>query len=174
MQPFYIHAPGYKSNCFLQARCGPTTCSQSARHHWRREWLHGPESVDLDGYKFGCVVQGTVEFVDETFCAIVRLDDGNVGMLHQSEVSDDCFHDITKFLAVGDRIKAMYVDHNEVDGRCSRLLLSTKALEVAPGDLLRCPQLVYEKAEETAKSYCQSVDAAAVRRKLRRFLRRKK
>jgi small subunit ribosomal protein S1 len=51
-----------------------------------------------------------------------------------------------------------------------RISLSTKKLEPTPGDMLRNPALVYEKAEEMAKTFRQRVaqaEAAAKAEELR-------
>jgi predicted secreted acid phosphatase len=44
----------------------------------------------------------------------------------------------------------MIIDHDKVNGR---IALSTKTLEPQPGDMLRDPGMVFEKAEETAMAY---------------------
>lgn len=41
-----------------------------------------------------------------------------------------------------------------------RVALSTKKLEPTPGDMLRNPALVYERAEEMAKEFRERVAAA--------------
>jgi small subunit ribosomal protein S1 len=43
-----------------------------------------------------------------------------------------------------------------------RVTLSTKKLEPNPGDMIKDPQLVYEKAEEMAEAFRQRVQAAEV------------
>jgi small subunit ribosomal protein S1 len=43
-----------------------------------------------------------------------------------------------------------------------RVTLSTKKLEPNPGDMIKDPQLVYEKAEEMAEAFRARVQAAEV------------
>jgi len=49
------------------------------------------------------------------------------------------------------------------DGERGRLSLSTKKLEPSPGDMLRNPALVFEKAEEMGRIFRERVAAAEVR-----------
>ena len=46
------------------------------------------------------------------------------------------------------------------DAERSRLSLSTKKLEPSPGDMLRNPALVFEKAEEMGRAFRERVAAA--------------
>ena len=48
------------------------------------------------------------------------------------------------------QVKCMIIDHDKVNGR---IALSTKTLEPEPGDMLRDPTMVFEKADETAAAY---------------------
>jgi hypothetical protein len=50
----------------------------------------------------------------------------------------------------------MIIDHDKVNGR---IALSTKTLEAEAGDMLKNPQLVFEKAEETAALYHSRMEA---------------
>lgn len=47
-----------------------------------------------------------------------------------------------------------------MDPQRGRVVLSTKKLEPNPGDMLRNPQLVYEKAEEMADMFRKRIGAA--------------
>ena len=47
-----------------------------------------------------------------------------------------------------------------MDAQRGRVTLSTKKLEPTPGDMLRDPQLVFEKAEEMAEAFKKRVEAA--------------
>jgi small subunit ribosomal protein S1 len=70
-------------------------------------------------------------------------------------------------LAPGDKLKVMILSQDKDRGRIS---LSTKKLEPTPGDMLRNPALVYEKADEMAKTFRQRVaqaEAAAKAEELR-------
>jgi small subunit ribosomal protein S1 len=46
------------------------------------------------------------------------------------------------------------------DRERGRVTLTTKKLEPTPGDMLRNPQLVFEKAEEMAEQFRKRVEAA--------------
>lgn len=46
------------------------------------------------------------------------------------------------------------------DRERGRVTLSTKKLEPTPGDMLRDPQLVFEKAEQMAEEFRKRVEAA--------------
>lgn len=46
------------------------------------------------------------------------------------------------------------------DRERGRVTLSTKKLEPTPGDMLRDPQMVFEKAEEMAQAFRKRVEAA--------------
>lgn len=45
----------------------------------------------------------------------------------------------------------------DLDAERGRISLSTKQLEPEPGDMVKNPQLVYEKAEEMAERYRQQL-----------------
>ncbi|MDB9510116.1 S1 RNA-binding domain-containing protein [Kamptonema animale CS-326] len=77
-----------------------------------------------------------------------------VALLHISEISHAPFDDAHSVFQVNDEVKAMIVDVDALRGRVS---LSTKQLEPEPGDMLKNPQLVYEKAEEMAAKYRQQM-----------------
>jgi hypothetical protein len=78
-------------------------------------------------------------------------------------VGDICL----KCRAILDFVQVMILSQDKDRGRIS---LSTKKLEPTPGDMLRNPALVYEKAEEMAKTFRQRVaqaEAAAKTEELR-------
>ncbi|WP_343277552.1 S1 RNA-binding domain-containing protein [Kamptonema sp. UHCC 0994] len=83
------------------------------------------------------------------------VDMGDVlALLHISQISHAPFDDPHSVFQVDDEVKAMILD---VDVLRGRILLSTKQLEPEPGDMLKNPQLVYEKAEEMAAKYRQQM-----------------
>ncbi|HEY9641606.1 MAG TPA: 30S ribosomal protein S1, partial [Coleofasciculaceae cyanobacterium] len=51
---------------------------------------------------------------------------------------------------VNDEVKVMIID---LDAERGRISLSTKQLEPEPGDMVKNPQVVYDKAEEMAAKY---------------------
>ncbi|MBD1897233.1 S1 RNA-binding domain-containing protein [Coleofasciculus sp. FACHB-129] len=71
-------------------------------------------------------------------------------LLHIREISHAHFDTLESIFKVNDEIKAMII---WMDVEKNRVSLSTKALEPEPGDLLKNPQKVYEKAEEMAANY---------------------
>ncbi|MFE1745076.1 S1 RNA-binding domain-containing protein [Coleofasciculus sp. H7-2] len=71
-------------------------------------------------------------------------------LLRTTEISHAPFDTPYSVFKVNDEIKAMIIWMDVEKGRVS---LSTKALEPEPGDMLKNPQKVYEKAEEMAAKY---------------------
>ncbi|GFR50816.1 hypothetical protein Agub_g13091 [Astrephomene gubernaculifera] len=113
-------------------------------------------SNDIQGLKIGDVVAGVVQSV-KPYGAFVDLG-GVTGLLHVSQLSNDRVLSLDKVLAEGDKIKVMILSQDRERGRVT---LSTKKLEPTPGDMLRNPQLVYEKAEEMAAAFKARVTLAA-------------
>ena len=72
------------------------------------------------------------------------------GLLHVSQISHDHVAAIDKVLAPGDKIKVLVLSHDRERGRIS---LSTKKLEPTPGDMLRNPLAVFERADEMAAQF---------------------
>ncbi|PNH04633.1 30S ribosomal protein S1, chloroplastic [Tetrabaena socialis] len=80
-----------------------------------------------------------------SYGALVDLG-GHVGMLHSTNLSHERVgRTVSKHLKIGDKVKVLVI---KSDG-ANRFDLSTKELERTLGDMLRNPQLVYDKAEET-------------------------
>jgi len=99
----------------------------------------------------GHVVEGTVKSI-KPYGAIIDLG-ALTALLHISRVSHDHIKDMEKIFTVGDKIKAMIYD-NDQQGAVS---LSTKHLEYSPGDMIHHPQVVFDRAEEMADKYRNSV-----------------
>ena len=79
------------------------------------------------------------------------IDIGGVsGLLHISEISHDHIDTPHSVFNVNDEIKVMIID---LDAERGRISLSTKQLEPEPGDMVKNPDLVYDKAEEMAAKY---------------------
>lgn len=112
-------------------------------------------TAEAHGLKVGDVVQGTVQSV-RPYGAFVDLG-GVTGLLHVSQISHDRVTTVEKILAEGDKLKVMILSQDRERGRVT---LSTKKLEPNPGDMLRNPQLVFEKAEEMAEQFKKRVEAA--------------
>merc|ERR1719261_2167668 len=102
----------------------------------------------------GDIVNGMVKAL-KPYGAFVEVG-GMSGLLHISQISYDRIEDLEKVLEPGMPIKCMIIDHDKVNGR---IALSTKTLEPEPGDMLKDPLMVFEKAEETAEKYHQRMEA---------------
>ena len=109
-----------------------------------------------NGFKIGDVVTGFVMSV-KPYGAFIDLGGGASGLLHISQISHDRILNVEKVLADGDKIKVMVLSQDKERGRVA---LCTKKLEPTPGDMLRDPALVYEKAEEMAALFKERVAAA--------------
>lgn len=102
----------------------------------------------------GDLVSGLVKAL-KPYGAFVEVG-GMSGLLHISQISYDRIDDLEKVLQPGMQVKCMIIDHDKVNGR---IALSTKTLEPEPGDMLKDPVMVFEKAEETAEKYHQRMEA---------------
>ena len=96
----------------------------------------------------GDLVEGLVKAL-KPYGAFVEVG-GMSGLLHISQISYDRIEDLEKVLEPGMKVKCMIIDHDKVNGR---IALSTKTLEPNPGDMLKDPKMVFDKAEETAEKY---------------------
>ncbi|KAK9161794.1 hypothetical protein Syun_008135 [Stephania yunnanensis] len=103
----------------------------------------------------GSVVTGSVQSL-KPYGAFIDIGGIN-GLLHVSQISHDRVADIATVLQPGDTLKVMILSHDRERGRVS---LSTKKLEPTPGDMIRNPALVYEKAEEMAQTFRQRIAQA--------------
>jgi len=110
----------------------------------------------VSSFKVGDVVEGTVSSV-KPYGAFIDLGNGTSGLLHISQISHDRILNVDKILSEGDKIKVMVLSQDREKGRVA---LCTKKLEPTPGDMLRDPALVYEKAEEMAALFRQRVEQA--------------
>ncbi|HLO52286.1 MAG TPA: S1 RNA-binding domain-containing protein [Kamptonema sp.] len=102
--------------------------------------------------KVSDVVVGKIRGV-KPYGAFVDLGD-ICALLYISDISHDPFDDPHSVFQVNDEVKVMILDLDLLRGRIS---VSTKQLEPEPGDMLKNPQLVYEKAEKMAAKYCQQM-----------------
>jgi small subunit ribosomal protein S1 len=85
------------------------------------------------------------------------IDIGGVsGLLHISEISHEHIETPHNVFNVNDEVKVMIID---LDAERGRISLSTKQLEAEPGDMVKDPQLVYDKAEEMAAKYREQLNA---------------
>lgn len=102
----------------------------------------------MNGLQVGEVVLGTVRGL-KPYGAFIDIG-GVSGLLHISEISHDHIDTPHSVFNVNDDIKVMIID---LDAERGRISLSTKQLEPEPGDMVKNPDLVYEKAEEMAAKY---------------------
>lgn len=101
----------------------------------------------------GDLVTGIVKAL-KPYGAFVEVG-GMSGLLHISQISYDRIEDLEKVLQPGMQVKCMIIDHDKVNGR---IALSTKTLEPNAGDMIRNPDMVFEKAEETAAAYLAKME----------------
>lgn len=102
----------------------------------------------MNNLSVGVLVEGLIKSI-KPYGAFVDVG-GMPGLLHISQISHDHVDDITKSLEIGMRLKCMIISQDKEKGRIS---LSTKTLEPEPGDMLKDPSMVYEKADEMAERY---------------------
>ena len=99
-------------------------------------------------FNVGDVLLGTVQSV-KPYGAFVRIPGCKPGLLHISQISKEMVsfgrRNVARLLQVGDQIKVMVLKHEN-----DMLSLTTRALEPSPGDMLRNPKLVFDRAEEIA------------------------
>ena len=90
----------------------------------------------------GAVVEGRVSSVLE-FGATVQLANGLVeGLLHVSQVSELFVRNMSSIIMPGDVIQAVVIKVDPKDGSIS---LSTKRLEMTPGEIVRNASAVFER-----------------------------
>ena len=104
----------------------------------------------------GGVVKGKIVAVKD-YGAFVDLGLEFNALLHVSQISYNRLFTVDQVLSVGDEIKAMVLSYDANRGRVS---LSTKKLEMEPGDMLRNPAKVFDNAENMAKQFRERVAAA--------------
>jgi len=106
----------------------------------------------LRNVETGTILEGTVRGIKPYG---VFIESGGVsGLLHISQISHEHVEDLTSVFTLGDKVKALVVSQDREKGRVS---LSTKVLEPEPGDMLRSPQTVFERAEEMAARYRERI-----------------
>jgi small subunit ribosomal protein S1 len=101
----------------------------------------------------GDLVSGIVKAL-KPYGAFIEVG-GMSGLLHISQISYDRIEDLEKVMQPGMAVKCMIIDHDKVNGR---IALSTKTLEPEPGDMLKDPDMVFAKAEETAQKYHERME----------------
>jgi small subunit ribosomal protein S1 len=102
----------------------------------------------MNRLEVGEVVIGTVRGI-KPYGAFIDIG-GVSGLLHISEISHDHIDTPNSVFNVNDEVKVMIID---LDADRGRISLSTKQLEPEPGDMVKNPDLVYDKAEEMAAKF---------------------
>lgn len=118
----------------------------------------GDSDIDEARFQVGSVLEGVVEGVMPYGVFISA--GGISGLLHTSQISGAPVEDVSSVFSVNDPVKVMVLGYDRARGRLS---LSTKRLEPSSGDMLKNPELVYEKAEEMAEKFRKEVEMAAAR-----------
>jgi small subunit ribosomal protein S1 len=106
----------------------------------------------MNRLEVGEVVIGTVRGI-KPYGAFIDIG-GVSGLLHISEISHDHIDTPHSVFGVNDQLKVMIID---LDAERGRISLSTKQLEPEPGDMVKNPQVVFDKAEEMAAKYREEV-----------------
>ncbi|KAA8499885.1 30S ribosomal protein S1 [Porphyridium purpureum] len=96
----------------------------------------------------GAVVEGIVRGV-KPYGIFVDVN-GLTGLIHISQISHDRVDNPENVISVNSKVKCMVISQDKEKGRIS---LSTKTLEPEPGDMLKSPDAVYDRAEEMAEKY---------------------
>jgi len=86
----------------------------------------------------------------------LELEGGTAGLLHISQISYERIENLEQMFKVGQQVKVMVIDHDKQNGRAA---LSTKTLEINPGDMKKNMESVFENAEDTAKKYHERMEA---------------
>jgi len=110
----------------------------------------------MNKLEVGEVVIGSVRGI-KPYGAFIDIG-GVSGLLHISEISHEHIDTPHSVFNVNDEVKVMIID---LDAERGRISLSTKQLEAEPGDMVKDPQLVYDKAEEMAAKYREQMNQPA-------------
>jgi len=94
----------------------------------------------------GEVVKGTVREVKH-FGAFIDIG-GFIALLRLPEISHEHIDSPHSIFQVNDEVKVLIID---IEFERKLISLSTKQIEPEPGDMVKNPQIVYEKAEEIAQ-----------------------
>lgn len=120
-------------------------------------------------FNVGDVLLGTVRQI-QPYGAFVEAAGNIQGLLHISQISNERVMSMDGIFTVGDKIKVMVLTKETVDGK-SKLGLTTRKLEPNPGDMLRNPKLVFDKARRiAARSLARSSSLLLVCFRLQRAL----
>ncbi|GJQ10697.1 hypothetical protein GpartN1_g2488.t1 [Galdieria partita] len=110
--------------------------------------------------KVGSVVDGVVRAVRD-YGVVVDLY-GVLGLLFVKDISCDPVEDPSKVFCVGEAIQCMIV---HIDRKRHRVILSTRALELQSGEMLKDKNKVFERKTEALKRVRKILDERSSRRK---------
>jgi small subunit ribosomal protein S1 len=102
-------------------------------------------SANISQLHLGQLVTGQVVSI-KPFGAFVDFD-GTTGLLHIKQISQEYIPDVNAVLSIGQEIKALIVALDEGTGKIS---LSTRVLEIKPGDMLKDQLEVMNTADARA------------------------
>lgn len=108
----------------------------------------------------GVVISGTITGL-RNYGAFLELEGGTAGLLHISQISYDRIENLEQMFTIGQKCKVMVIEHDKQNGRVA---LSTKNLEMTPGDMKKDMQMVFDSAEENAKAYHERMESERVSR----------
>ncbi len=97
-------------------------------------------------FEVGQVVEGAITAL-KPFGAFVALE-GSTGLLHIKQISQKFIASLADLFSVGQPIKAVIVEVDEMKGRIS---LSTRVLEKYPGEMLDDRPTLFQEAEDRAR-----------------------
>lgn len=103
----------------------------------------------------GTVIKGTITGL-RNYGAFLELEGGTAGLLHISQISYDRIENLEQMFTIGQQCSVMVIEHDKLNGRVA---LSTKNLELNPGDMKKDMQAVFDNAEEAAKIYHTRMEA---------------
>ncbi|BBD70958.1 ribosomal protein S1 [Nostoc commune NIES-4072] len=106
----------------------------------------------LKTLKLGQLVDGTIHKI-KSYGVFVNIG-GYYALLHITTISQQTVEHPQQVFQVGEWVRAIIT---WIDVEKGRVSLSTSDLEVEPGDMLKDPLRVYEKAEEMAAKYYQKI-----------------
>ncbi|KAG2490177.1 hypothetical protein HYH03_011306 [Edaphochlamys debaryana] len=123
---------------------------------WRRKQQQREQNITFrrsGGAEAGTVVEGTVLATTPAGGVLVSLGGGAAtALIRKQEISNQYVESAVGLFSPGTTLRALVLPPRVGSARHD-IFLSTKALEPSPGDMLRDPQLVYDRAEEMAEAW---------------------
>ncbi|MGB5632422.1 MAG: S1 RNA-binding domain-containing protein, partial [Waterburya sp.] len=98
--------------------------------------------------KIGCLVEGSVRGI-KPYEVYIHIGE-RPGLLSKSNVSNNSISNLRDLFEVNDEIKSIIID---IIPEREQVFLSTKVLELSPGDIVKNRSSIMNKAEEIASRY---------------------